>query len=142
MKILRNIIIVTAVVLLLRFCFIEFVIKSFKTTSVFIPKVNETIYLTHKTVGLNTDFVYISNTKWRYSLLKKEYRYINFGETLLYRVSNDTLYILCSFPIEENIQLRKNVVIIQEQYSNQQYNNELREGYKNLGLEKFPPNRN
>ena len=142
MKIFKNIIIATAVMLLLSFCFLEFVITSFKTTSVFVSKVNETIYLTHKTGGLNTDIICISNTKRRHSLLKTEYCYINFEETIFYRVSNDTIYILCSLPIEEDIELGKNIVIIQEQYSNQQYFNELRENYKNLGLEKFPPNRN
>ena len=141
MKILRNIIITAAIVFLLFFCFIEFVVTKYSVTPVYIPKVNETVYLTNTTAGLNTNIVCISNTRWRRSFCKKEYRYISFEEILFYRVSNDTLYILCGLPIEEDIQLSKNITIIQKRYSNLQYHDELIEGYKNLGLEKFPPNK-
>ena len=101
--------------------------KNYKTTSIYIPKLNETLYL----ISYNYPYsgqgnrIELSTCDWRtFSEEEKEVWYpkgsIEYSEssqTFYYKVSNDTLFISVYTAIDIPKQWKSKVVIIQEEDS-------------------------
>ncbi len=116
--------------------YFRYVVTDFKMTELYIKGANSTIYLKNLKRGLNYSKLAISSSKGRRTSLEKDYVY-TWDETLFYRVSNDTLYVLCKNKAKEPTNFDSRIKVLQEEYSNPEYYKLLKD-FTKKGLEKFP----
>ena len=112
------------------------VVTDFKMKELYIKNMDKTIYLKNLKRGLNYNKLVISTSKGRGTTLEKDFIY-TWDETLFYRISNDTLYVLCKNMAEEPTNFNSGIKVLQEEYSNPEYY-KLLKNFKKMGLEKFP----
>ena len=115
--------------------YFRYVVTEFKIKELYIRNTDRTIYFKSFSRGLNYNKLAISCSKGRKTSHEKDYVY-TWGETLFYRVSNDTLYVLCKNKAEEPTKFKSGVKVYQVEYSNPEYY-ELLKDFTKMGLEKF-----
>lgn len=116
--------------------YFRYVVTDYKIKEIYIKATDRTIYLKCLKRGLNYNKLAISTSKGRRTSLEKDYIY-TWDETIFYRVSNDTIYVLCKNKAEEPTNFKSGVFVHQEEYSNPEYY-KLVENFNKIGLEKFP----
>lgn len=135
-KILLIISILITAFIITGYFYFRCVVTDFKIKELHIKDTDKTIYLKNLKRGLNYSKLAISTSKGRETSIEKDYVY-TWDETLFYRVSNDTLYVLCKIKAEEPSNFNSGVKVRQEEYSNPEYY-ELLKNFTKMGLEKFP----
>jgi hypothetical protein len=126
---------ITGLIIVAYFYF-RHVVSDFNVKELQTSKENKPIYLKNLKRGLNYSRLTISSSGGRRTSIEKDYIY-TWDETLFYRVSNDTLFVLCKNKAETPIKFNPNVKVIQKEYSNPEYY-ELQKNFRKMGLEKFP----
>jgi hypothetical protein len=126
---------ITVLLLVVHFYF-RHVVSDFNVKELQITKGNKPIYLKNLKRGLNYSKLTISSSGFRRTSIERDYIY-TWDETLFYRVSNDTLFVLCKNKAKSPIKFDLNIKVIQKEYSNPEYY-ELQKNFRKMGLEKFP----
>lgn len=135
-KLLLIISFLIAVLIISGYFYFRYVVTDFKIKELYVKNTDRTIYLKSLSRGLNYNKLAISSSKGRKTSHESDYVY-TWGETLFYRVSNDSLYVLCKNKSEEPTNFKSSIKVYQVEYSNPEYY-ELLKDFAKMGLEKFP----
>lgn len=137
---MKNVLVISGIIILILvlgvYWYFQNVITVFTLKEIPSTTLKETIYLKNTKRGLNYDEVVISKSSKRKSNTNKDYIY-TWGETLFYKISNDSLYVYCKIKTNVPPNFDSKVKIYQIQYSNPEYY-DLIKNYKKKGLDKFP----
>lgn len=92
-KLLLIISFLIAVLIIGGYLYFRYVVTDFKIKELHLKNTDRTIYFKSLSRGLNYNKLAISSSKGRKTNLENDYVY-TWDETLFYRISNDTLYVI------------------------------------------------